>query len=239
MREGREDKELREIEFLPGYLKHPEGSCFVKWGNTWVICSVRVEEKVPPFLQGTGSGWVTAEYGMLPGSTNVRVSREYSQTGRSHEIQRMIGRSLRAVMNLEGLGERTLRVDCDVIQADGGTRMASVCGGFIALIEAVNKLYRDRVITHWPIKEYIAGVSVGKVEGRFLLDLEYSEDSIAEVDMNVVMTESGRIVELQSTAEKVPFTTSELNTLLKLANQGIEEIIKKIKEETIHLWKGS
>ena len=239
VREKRGKDELRPIEFQPGYLIHPQGSCFVKWGNTWVICSAQVEERVPAFLQNTHTGWITAEYSMIPGATDPRITREQVRTGgRTKEIQRMIGRSLRGVTNLEILGERTIHIDCEVIQADGGTRMASVAGGFISLLEAVNKLKRDRVITRSPIREYLGGVSVGKVKGDYLLDLNYEEDSQAEVDMNIVMTESGKFVEIQGSAEGYPFSREEINVLINLASQGIEEIIRKIKEVTKDIWMG-
>ncbi|MCD6218990.1 ribonuclease PH [Candidatus Calescamantes bacterium] len=239
VREKRGKDELRPIEFHPGYLIHPQGSCFVKWGNTWVICSAQVEERVPAFLQNTHTGWITAEYSMIPGATDPRITREQVRMGgRTKEIQRMIGRSLRGVTNLEILGERTMHIDCEVIQADGGTRMASVAGGFIALLEAVSKLKRDRVITRSPIREYLGGVSVGKVKGDYLLDLNYEEDSQAEVDMNIVMTESGKFVEIQGSAEGCPFSREEINALLNLASQGIEEIIRKIKEVTKDIWMG-
>ncbi len=238
MRENRGKRELRPIEILPGYLIHPLGSCFVKWGNTWVICSVRQEERVPPFLQGTGKGWITAEYGMLPGSTDIRISRDQHLGGRSQEIRRMIGRSLRGVMDFSLLGERTLRVDCDVIQADGGTRVASVVGGFVALIEALSKLHTRREISSWPLREFLGAVSVGKLGNEFILDLDYSEDSQVEVDMNVVMTESKKCIEIQATGEEAPFSPEELSRMLEIAWEGIEKIISLVKEVTLTLWKG-
>ncbi len=240
IREERSRNELRPIEFQVGYLIHPKGSCFVKWGNTWVICSAQVEERVPAFLHDTRTGWITAEYSMIPGATDPRIGREQVRTGgRTKEIQRMIGRSLRGVTNLALLGERTIHIDCEVIQADGGTRMASVTGGFIALIEAVSKLKRDRIITRSPIREYLGGVSVGKVKGDYLLDLNYNEDYQAEVDMNVVMTESGKFVEIQAAAEGYPFSREEINTFLNLASQGIDEVIRKMKEVTKDIWMDS
>ncbi|NOZ64205.1 MAG: ribonuclease PH [Caldiserica bacterium] len=240
VREGRSKNELRPIEFHVGYLIHPKGSCFVKWGNTWVICSAQVEERVPAFLHDTRTGWITAEYNMIPGATDPRIGREQVRTGgRTKEIQRMIGRSLRGVTNLALLGERTIHIDCEVIQADGGTRMASVAGGFIALIEAISKLKRDRIITRSPIREYLGGVSVGKVKGDYLLDLDYNEDYQAEVDMNVVMTESGKFVEIQAAAEGYPFSREEINAFLNLASKGVDEIIQKMKEVTKDIWMDS
>ena len=201
----------------------------IKMGNTQVLCSASVLDSVPPFLKETGQGWITAEYSLLPRSTQTRTERERQRgilKGRTQEIQRMIGRSLRAVVDLEKLGPRTIIIDCDVIQADGGTRCASITGGFVALALAVRWLQKKKLIEENPVREYLSAVSVGKVEGKFLLDLDYEEDSQAEVDFNVVMTESGKFVEIQGTAEQAPFDRAELDKMLKLAEKGIKELIK-------------
>jgi len=198
-------------------------------GNTQVLCSASVLDSVPPFLKETGQGWITAEYSLLPRSTQTRTERERQRgilKGRTQEIQRMIGRSLRAVVDLEKLGPRTIIIDCDVIQADGGTRCASITGGFVALALAVRWLQKKKLIEENPIREYLSAVSVGKVDGKFLLDLDYEEDSQAEVDFNVVMTESGKFVEIQGTAEHTPFDRAELDKMLKLAEKGIKELVK-------------
>jgi len=224
---GRKNDELRKIEVIPGFLEHPAGSCLISFGKTKVICSANVDEKIPPFLQGSGEGWITAEYGMLPGSTHTRSAREAvrgKQSGRTVEIQRLIGRSLRAVVDRKKLGERTILIDCDVIQADGGTRTASITGSFIAMAIAIKKLLKEGLISKNPIRESVAAVSVGKVNGEILLDLDYSEDSQAEVDLNLVATESGNIVEIQGTAEKFAFSREELNKILDLAFKGINEL---------------
>ncbi len=224
---GRKNDELRKIEVIPGFLEHPAGSCLISFGKTKVICSANVDEKIPPFLQGSGEGWITAEYGMLPGSTHTRSTREAvrgKQSGRTVEIQRLIGRSLRAVVDRKKLGERTILIDCDVIQADGGTRTASITGSFIAMAIAIKKLLKEGLISKNPIRESVAAVSVGKVNGEILLDLDYSEDSQAEVDLNLVATESGNIVEIQGTAEKFAFSREELNKILDLAFKGINEL---------------
>jgi ribonuclease PH len=208
------------------YLRHPEGSVLVEFGGTRVICTASVEERVPPFLKGQGQGWVTAEYGMLPRSTNTRTARERNgPSGRSQEIQRLVGRSLRAVMDLPALGERTIWVDCDVIQADGGTRTAAITGGFVALTDALDTLVRPGLAAKSPVKDCVAAVSVGVVAGRPVLDLDYGEDSTAEVDMNVVMTGAGAFVEVQGTAEQVPFGKERLAELLALAERGIGRLI--------------
>ncbi len=201
----------------------------IKMGNTQVLCSASVLDSVPPFLKETGQGWITAEYSLLPRSTQTRTERERQRgilKGRTQEIQRMIGRSLRAVVDLEKLGPRTIIIDCDVIQADGGTRCASITGGFVALALAVRWLQKKKLIEENPVREYLSAVSVGKVEGKFLLDLDYEEDSQAEVDFNVVMTESGKFVEIQGTAEQAPFDRAELDKMLKLAEKGIKELVK-------------
>ena len=211
------------------YLRNALGSCMICMGGTQVLCSVSCDEKVPPFLKGTGGGWVTAEYGMLPASCNQRIPRDASRgkvNGRSQEIQRLIGRSLRAIVDFKRLGERTLWIDCDVIQGDGGTRTAAITGAFVALADAVRKLQERGALTEQPIIDTVAAVSVGIVNGKYQLDLEYAQDSIAEVDMNIVMTGSGKIVEIQGTAEKTPFEERDLTALLRLARKGIRELSK-------------
>ena len=228
-RDGQRDAgDLRKIKITKDYIKFAEGSCLVEFGNTKVICTATVEDGVPPFLRGKGEGWVTSEYGMIPRSCKTRVPREASrgkQSGRTQEIQRLVGRSLRSVVDLKKLGERTLWIDCDVVQADGGTRTASITGSFVALIEALNGLKKSGVITEIPVSDYVAAVSVGIVEGKLMLDLDYSEDSGAQVDMNIVMTSKGKIVEIQGTAEDEPFSEEELNKMLSLGKRGIKEII--------------
>ena len=226
--DGRNNDELRRVEISGSYNKYAEGSALITLGNTKVICTASVEEKVPPFLQNSGKGWITAEYSMLPRSTKERTVRESSrgkQGGRTLEIQRLIGRSLRSVVDLTQIGERTIWIDCDVIQADGGTRTASITGAFIALYEAVNHLRELGKIAASPINDYVAATSVGIVHGQQLIDLCYEEDSVAEVDMNIVMTGSGRFIEVQGTAEGLPFKRVELNQLLDLSEKGIRELI--------------
>ena len=218
--------ELRPIKITRGFTKHAEGSVLIEFGDTKVICTASVDESVPPHKRNSGEGWVTAEYSMLPRATNQRSSREtYKVRGRTHEIQRLIGRSLRAVVDLSKLGERSITLDADVIQADGGTRTAAITGCFVALYDAVQKLIKDKKIHKSPIKEYLAAVSVGMIEGTPVVDLNYSEDSTADVDMNVVMTESGGMVEVQGTAEGKPFTREEMDKLIDKAKKGIEELI--------------
>nr|WP_257022432.1 ribonuclease PH [Pigmentiphaga litoralis] len=219
---------LRAVEIRRGFTRYAEGSVLVTFGNTQVICTASIEEKVPPFLKGKGEGWVTAEYGMLPRATHTRGSREAAkgkQTGRTQEIQRLIGRSVRAVFDMKKLGERTLHLDCDVIQADGGTRCASITGSFVAAQDAVNVLIAQGLLTESPIIDHVAAVSVGMYKGEPVLDLDYDEDSQCETDMNVVMTGSGDFVEVQGTAEGAPFTRSDMNALLDLAQAGIAEIV--------------
>ncbi len=231
--EGRKPDELRKVNIIPGFLEHPDGSCLISFGKTKVICSASVDDKVPPFLQGSGEGWITAEYGMLPGSTHTRSQREAvkgKQSGRTVEIQRLIGRSLRAVVDRSLLGERTILIDCDVIQADGGTRTASITGSFVALSLAIQKLIKEGVLKENPIIENVAAVSIGKVDGEILLDLDYSEDSRAEVDLNLVATENRKIVEIQGTAEKFAFPEKELYQMLEIAFNGIERLIEYQKE---------
>lgn len=223
---------LRDVEIIKNYLKHPEGSCLISVGDTKVICTATIEDKVPFWLKGQGKGWVNAEYSLLPRSTNTRVSRESvrgKQSGRTVEIQRLIGRSLRSVVDLEKLGERVITIDCDVIQADGGTRCASITGGFVALELAIQTLLDSEKIEESPIKENLAAVSVGIVEEEFILDLDYELDSNADVDMNIVMTESGKFVEIQGTGEEYTFTEEQLAELISLAKKGIKELIEKQK----------
>jgi len=225
--DGRLPNELRPITIERSYLKHPEGSCLISMGDTKVLCTASVEDRVPPFLKGQGKGWVTAEYAMLPRSTHTRSQRESSKpSGRSMEIQRLVGRSMRSVVDMNALGERTIWLDCDVIQADGGTRTAGITGAFVALVEALHGMKAAGQIQALPLNEWVAAVSVGSVDGEERVDLMYEEDSRAEVDMNVVMTESGRFIEVQGTAEGQPFDRERLDTLLNLAHDGIERLIK-------------
>ena len=221
--DGRKFDQLRKIKVTKNYLKHAEGSCLIEFGETKVICSASVEEGVPPFLKGSGKGWVTAEYGMLPRSCNTRIRREKT-SGRTEEIQRLVGRSLRAVVEMEKLGERTIKIDCDVLQGDGGTRTASITGGFIALADAVLWMKKKVLIEKIPLKDYVAAISVGVFNGKPVLDLNYAEDSKAEVDMNIVMVGKGEFVEVQGTGENATFSRKEIDTLLKLAEKGIKEL---------------
>ena len=228
----RPPNQLRDTTLTPNYLPHAEGSVFIEAGRTKVICTASVEDRVPPFLRNTGKGWVTAEYGMLPRATSTRTTREAAQGkvgGRTQEIQRLIGRSLRSVTKLQALGERTIWIDCDVIQADGGTRTASITGAFVALALALEKLRERDVIRTIPISDYVSATSVGIVDGNALLDLAYEEDSKAEVDMNFVKTGDGRFIELQGTAEGLPFDRRALDALMGLADDGIKELIEKQK----------
>ena len=231
--DGRLSEQLRPTRLTPDYLKHAEGSVLVEAGGTRVICAASVEDRVPPFRRNTGKGWVTAEYGMLPRATNTRSQREATAGrvgGRTQEIQRLIGRSLRAVTRLEALGERTITLDCDVIQADGGTRTASITGAFVALVLAVEKMRERETIRTMPVQDYVAATSVGIVEGEPMLDLAYSEDSKADVDMNIVKTSNGLYIELQGTAETVPFGREALNRLLDLGDAGIRQLIALQRE---------
>ncbi len=233
MRENqRGNNKLRKLKITPNYLKYAEGSCLIELGNTKVICSASVEEKVPPFLRGKGEGWITAEYGMLPRACETRILREAGRgrSGRTFEIQRLIGRSLRSGVDLRNLGERTIWIDCDVLQADGGTRTASVSGGWVALVSCLQFLYRKDFLRELPIKDFVAAVSVGIVREQRLVDLSYQEDANAEVDMNVVMSEKGKFIEIQGTAEGEPFDREQLDKLLNLAQQGIGEIIVEQKK---------
>lgn len=229
--DGRKNDEIRPIKIEKNFIKNADGSVLIELGNTRVICTASIENKVPPFLKDQKKGWITAEYGMLPRSTPVRMLREATAGrvgGRTHEIQRLIGRSLRAVVDLEKLGERTIWIDCDVIEADGGTRTASITGGYLALKEAIKKAMNAGMITEYPIKDNIAAISVGIVTGEPRLDLCYQEDSQAEVDMNIVMTGSGKFIEIQGTAEIMPFSKESLLQLIVLAEKGIREIIRVI-----------
>ena len=224
----RPSDQLRETQLTPHYLEHAEGSVFIEAGRTRVICTASVEDRVPPFLRNSGKGWVTAEYGMLPRATSTRTQREASTGkvgGRTQEIQRLIGRSLRSVMNLPALGERTIWMDCDVIQADGGTRTASITGAFVALVFAVQKMRDQDMIRTMPVQDYVAATSVGIVEGMPVLDLAYAEDSKADVDMNIVKTGAGLYIEVQGTAEAMPFGREALNRLLDLGDTGIRQLI--------------
>jgi ribonuclease PH len=225
---ARAANQLRPVRITRGYTIHAEGSVLIEFGNTKVLCTASVEERVPPHKRGSGEGWVTAEYGMLPRATHTRSDREAArgkQSGRTQEIQRLIGRSLRAVFDLAALGERTISLDCDVIQADGGTRTAAITGAFVAAQDAVNKLMSEGKLSASPIKDHVAAISVGIVQGSPLLDLEYTEDSACDTDMNVVMTGAGHFVEVQGTAEGAAFSRTEMNALLGLAEAGIAELV--------------
>jgi len=228
--DGRGLDVLRKVKVTRKYLKHAEGSCLIEVGDTKVVCSASLDESVPPFLKGKGTGWVTAEYGMLPRSCGQRVQRERARAGRIFEIQRLVGRSLRSVVAMNELGERTVQLDCDVIQADGGTRTASITGSFIALVDCLDTMRRRELIERIPITDFVAATSVGIVEGKPLLDLSYDEDSRAEVDLNVVMVGSGRFIEVQGTAEKKPFSKEDMDGLLALAQKGIAQLIAMQKE---------
>jgi ribonuclease PH len=225
---GRGAAEMRPVRITRSYLKYPEGSALIELGDTRVVCTASVENGVPQWMRGSGRGWLTAEYAMLPRSTQVRTPREVGKgrpSGRTMEIQRLIGRSLRAVVDLDALGERTVWIDCDVLQADGGTRTASVTGSFVAVVEALERLRAAAVIPRLPVADFVAAVSVGVVGGEAVLDLEYGEDSQAEVDMNVVGTAGGRLVEVQGTAERTPFSRQRLHELLDLAQEGIRSLV--------------
>ncbi len=229
---GRNNDSMREVSIELDYTKHADGSVHISVGDTRVLCTCTIEDKVPPFLNHMNQGWVTAEYGMIPSATNTRSAREAArgkQTGRTVEIQRLIGRSLRSVMSLSFLGTRTLLIDCDVIQADGGTRTASITGGFLAMSLAVIKLMGKKLLPFSPLQDYIAAVSVGIVDGEACLDLDYKEDSRAEVDMNLVMTGKGKYVEVQGTAEKTPFSAEQLEKMQQLGAQGINQLIERQK----------
>lgn len=230
---ARANNQLRDIEIIRKYTKHAEGSVLVKFGDTHVLCTASVDEKVPGFLKGKGQGWVTAEYGMLPRSTGSRMDREASkgkQSGRTQEIQRLIGRSLRAIIDLEKLGERSIQIDCDVIQADGGTRTASITGAYVALTDAINHLLKIGKLQNSPLKQAVAAISVGVYKGQPVLDLDYIEDSDCDTDMNVVMTADGGFVEIQGTAEGEPFDRAAMNAMLDLAAHGIGQLVIKQQE---------
>jgi ribonuclease PH len=225
---GRAPDQLRPVRIARGYTRHAEGSVLVEFGDTRVLCTASVDDKVPPFVKGKGHGWLTAEYGMLPRATGTRTQREAAagrQSGRTQEIQRLIGRSLRAVTSLVMLGERTIQLDCDVLQADGGTRTASITGAFVALHDAARLLQDRQLIREWPIRDFVAAVSVGIYEGVAVLDLDYEEDSACETDMNVVMTGAGGVVEVQGTAEGTPFSRAQLDAMVDLAGRGIGQLV--------------
>lgn len=226
--DGRGFSQLRPVTITTGFPKHAEGSALIRAGDTHVICTATIEDRVPPFLKGKGQGWVTAEYGMLPRATSTRTQRDNGRArpnGRNLEIQRLIGRSLRAVVELGGFGERSMTLDCDVIQADGGTRTASITGAFVAMVLAFRKLMERGAINKLPVKDFVAAISVGVHRGAVLLDLKYEEDSAAEVDMNIVRTGDGRFIEVQGTAEGAPFSLETMNSMLAVACQGIDELI--------------
>jgi ribonuclease PH len=237
--DGRKNNEVRNVKIQRNFVESAEGSVMISMGNTKVICTASIEDKVPPFLRDQKKGWITAEYSMLPRATQMRTMRESTigrVSGRTHEIQRLIGRALRSVVDLSGLGERTIWIDCDVLQADGGTRTASITGAFICLSDALKYALRNGLIERTPLKDYLAAISVGVVRGEPVIDLCYSEDSTAEVDMNVVMTGSGKFVEIQGTAEGIPFSKTSLDSLLKLAEGGITDLIniqKRLMEEEV------
>ena len=231
--DGRKPKQLRSIKITSSYLKTADGSVLIEMGDTKVICTAKLEDRVPPFLRNSGKGWITAEYGMLPGSSQARIGRESSRGkvgGRTHEIQRLIGRSLRAITDLTNLGERTVWIDCDVIQADGGTRTASITGAYVSLCQAIRSWQKRGIIAQEPIKDSVAAVSIGIVDGKILLDLCYEEDSKADVDMNFVMTGSGKFVEVQGTAESAPFTKKQMDKMSEIAEQGIKELLRAQKQ---------
>jgi ribonuclease PH len=242
--DGRKNEQIRPVKITRKYTKFAEGSVLIEVGETKVICTASIEDKVPPFLKGSGEGWITAEYNMLPRSTHVRKPRDIAKLksdGRTMEIQRLIGRALRSVVDLKALGEKTIWIDCDVIQADGGTRTTSITGAFIALVDAVNKLHRERNFQVYPIRNFVTAVSIGIVDEQKVIDLCYEEDSNAKVDMNVVMTDEGEFVEVQGTGEEGPFNRSELNDLLSLAEKGAKQMILAQKEvlKMDALWIGT
>jgi len=231
--EGRANNQLRSVRITPGFISQAEGSVLIEVGRTRVICTATVEETVPPFLKGTNKGWITSEYAMLPRSTNTRTPRESStgkKSGRTHEIQRLIGRALRAAIELEKLGERQIWIDCDVIEADGGTRTASITGAYIAMCQAIHALVKSNKLPANPIRSHVAAVSVGIIKGVPMLDLNYAEDSSADVDFNIVMTDRDEYIEIQGTAERFPFGTDALNELLELGRNGIRELIAMQKK---------
>lgn len=223
--DGRQAAQLRKIKITNNVSKYAEGSCLIECGDTRVMCTATIEENVPPFLKNSGTGWITAEYGMLPRSCQTRINRE-KNSGRIHEIQRLVGRSLRSVVDMNRLGERTIKIDCDVLQADGGTRTASITGGFVAMAQALVGLREKDVLNNLPLKDYVAAISVGIVDDNALLDLNYDEDSHAAIDMNVVMLGQGEFVEVQGTGEKKTFSKKQMDALVVLAQDGIEELFK-------------
>ena len=238
---GRGDQDLRPVDITPGFIKSADGSALIAMGETRVICTAKLEDRVPPFLRKSGRGWITAEYGMLPSSSPTRIPREAARGkvgGRTHEIQRLIGRSLRAVANLGCLGERTVWLDCDVIQADGGTRTASITGAYVALACALQRWVADKTVPEGLLKDSVAAVSVGVVEGKALVDLDAGEDNNADVDMNFVMTGSGEFIEVQGTAEKQPFSPARLNELILLAQTGIQRILE-VQQQVLRDWRPS
>ncbi len=233
---GRTPTQLRPIHVIPNPQKHPAGSVLIQWGQTHVICSVMIDEKVPNWMQGQGTGWVTAEYGMLPGCSDKRIQRDkIRSTGRTHEIQRLIGRSIRASIDLAKLGQRTVQIDCDVVQADGGTRVASITGAYLAFRLALAKLKKSKIISNEPPTTLVSAVSLGKVAGEWVLDLEYTEDVQADVDANIVMNERGEFIEVQGTAEKNSFPRAELNQMLDLATGGCQELFE-IQRKYLKEW---
>ena len=229
MRTGRKNDEMREVRVTKNYIMHPEGSVLIEFGNTKVICNATVEEKIPPFLRGSGTGWITAEYSMLPRATNNRVQREASKgkiAGRTMEIQRLIGRALRSSIDLGKLGERTIIIDCDVIQADGGTRTASITGAYLAMELAIEKLIDERKLNEIPIISKVAAISVGKIKNEILLDLEYEEDSKADVDMNIIMNDKGEFIEIQGTGEEATFTQDDLMKFIEVSKNAYEKLFE-------------
>jgi ribonuclease PH len=242
--DGRKNDQLRNTKITRNYTKYAEGSVLIEVGDTKVICTASIEDKVPPFLKGTGEGWITSEYNMLPRATQVRKPREVTrgkQDGRTMEIQRLIGRSLRSVVDLKALGEKTIWIDCDVIQADGGTRTSSISGAFIALVDAVNKMHRESPFQVYPIRSFVAATSVGILNEEKILDLCYIEDSNAQVDMNIVMTDEGKFIEIQGTGEESPFSRKELDELIALGEKGIKNMIA-IQKDSLKmnsLWIGT
>ena len=242
--DGRKNDQVRHTKVTRNYIKHAEGSVLIEVGDTKVICTASIEDKVPPFLKGTGDGWITAEYNMLPRSTATRKVRDIARLkldGRTMEIQRLIGRALRSVVDLKALGEKTIWIDCDVIQADGGTRTTSITGAFIALVDAVNKIHKQKSFKVYPIRKFVCATSVGIVGEEKLLDLCYEEDSNAKVDMNIIGTDDGQFVEIQGTGEEAPFTRSELNEILDLGEKGIKQMIQLQKDclKMDALWIGT
>ncbi|GAB6169162.1 hypothetical protein JCM1393_16220 [Clostridium carnis] len=242
--DGRKKEQVRSTKITRNYTKYAEGSVLIEVGDTKVICTASIEDKVPPFLKGQGEGWITAEYNMLPRSTGTRKARDIARLkidGRTMEIQRLIGRALRSVMDLKALGEKTIWIDCDVIQADGGTRTTSITGAFVALVDAVNKLHKEKPFKVYPIRNFVSATSVGIVNNEKVIDLCYEEDSKAKVDMNVIGTDEGEFIEIQGTGEEAPFKRSELNELLDLAEKGIKQMIQ-IQKDTLKmdaLWIGT